>query len=209
MRRRGFVGGGLALLAAPRAHAAEAISKGVRLDGGFQELVVSVLDLEQTVAFYQRVGGWRIVYRGATQPEMLAAWKLPESAKANEAVLQNPGDPSGFIRLIKFRGIVQDEIRPSARAWDTGGFAGFGLRTRDAWQKYYQFRQAGWHGLSQPVPVQEERFTDLRVLVQGGANEVVDIAQRFDPPLGGFPNLKDMSYAYNRSEEHTSELQSH
>ena len=197
MLRRTFLSGGVAAIAAPRAHAAEAISKSLRLDAGFQEIVISVPDLEQAVAFYQRVAGWRIVYRGATQPEMLAAWKLPESAKANEAVLQNPGDPSGFVRLIKFRGIAQDEVRPSARAWDTGGFAGFGLRARDVWQKYFQFRQGGWHGLSQPVAVQDERYSDLRVMVQGSANEVVDIAQRLDPPLGNFPNLKELSYAFN------------
>lgn len=192
------LGAALILFASARADAAaEAISKSVKLDGGFQELVISVPDLEQAVAFYQRVAGWRIVYRGATQPEMLAAWKLPESAKANEAVLQNPGDPAGFIRLIKFRGIAQDEVRPSARAWDTGGLAGFSLRARDVWQKYFQFRQGGWHGFSQPVSVLEERFTDLRVLVQGSANEMVDLAQRLDPPLGGFPNLKELSYAHN------------
>ncbi len=197
MLRRAFLSGGVAAMAAPRARAAEAISKSVRLDGGFQELVISVPDLEQAVAFYQRVAGWRIVYRGATQPEMLAAWKLPESAKANEAVLQNPGDTAGFIRLIKFRGIAQDEVRPSARAWDTGGFAGFSLRARDVWQKYFQFRQGGWHGLSQPVQVQEDRFSDLRVMMQGSANEVVDLEQRLDPPLGNFPNLKELSYATN------------
>jgi catechol 2,3-dioxygenase-like lactoylglutathione lyase family enzyme len=186
------------MLAAAQVHAAsEAISKSLRLDGGFQEIVVSVPDLEQAVAFYQRVAGWRVVHRGATQPEMLSAWRLPDSAKATEAVLQNPGDPSGFVRLIKFRGIPQEEVRPSARAWDTGGFAGFDLRARDVWQKYIQFRQSGWHGYSQPVQTRLDRNTELEVLMQGSANEMARLSQRLDPPLAGFANLKELSYALN------------
>src|SRR6478735_4327863 len=87
----------LASALARPAQAAEAISKGLKLDGGLQELVISVPDLEIAAALYQRVAGWRVVHRGAVQPEMLAAWRLPESAKAIDVVLQNPGDPSGFI----------------------------------------------------------------------------------------------------------------
>jgi catechol 2,3-dioxygenase-like lactoylglutathione lyase family enzyme len=187
----------VSVAAAPVHAASEAISKSLKLDGGFQELVISVPDLEQAVTFYQKVAGWRVVHRGAVQPEMLAAWKLPEAAKAIEVVLQNPGDSSGFVRLIKFRGMPQDEIRPSARLWDAGGFAGFDVRAHDTWQKYTQFRQNGWHGYAQPVQNQVERFSSIDALLQGPANEVVHIIQRLDPPLGGFSNLKELSYAFN------------
>lgn len=180
--------------------AADPISKGIKLDSGFQELVVSVPDLEQAVAFYQRVGGWRVVYRGALQPEMLAAWKLPDTAKGTEAVLQNPGDASGFIRLIKFRGVAQEEVRPSAKAWDTGGFAHFDVYAHDAWQKYNQFRQAGWHAYALPVQHQMERLTSIATLMQGPADEVVGILQRLDPPLAGMGNLKELSYAFEAVE---------
>ncbi len=179
------------------AQAAEAISKGLKLDGGFQELVISVPDLEVATALYQRVAGWRVVHRGAVQPEILAAWKLPDTAKAIDVVLQNPGDPSGFIRLVKFRGIAQEEVRPSARPWDTGGFAGFDVYARDTWQKYTQLRQAGWHAYAQPVQHQVDGLTSLQTLIQGPANEVIGIIQRLDPPLASFPNLKEMSFAFN------------
>jgi catechol 2,3-dioxygenase-like lactoylglutathione lyase family enzyme len=195
--RRLFVLLVLASFLARSAQAAEAISKGLRLDGGFQELVVSVPDIEAATAFYQKVAGWRVVHRGAVQPEVLAAWRLPESAKAIDVVLQNPGDPIGFIRLVKFRGIAQEEVRPSARIWDTGGFAGFDVFARDTWQKYTQFRQAGWHAYAQPVQHQVGGLTSIQTLLQGPANEMIGIIQRLDPPLAGFPNLKEMSYAFN------------
>ena len=179
------------------AQAAEAISKGLRLDGGFQELVISVPDLEAATLLYQRVAGWRVVHRGAVQPEMLTAWRLPEPTKANDVVLQNPGDPNGFIRLVKFRGIAQEEVRPSARIWDTGGFVGFDVYARDTWQKYTQLRQAGWHAYAQPVQHQVGGLTSIQTLLQGPANEVVSIVQRLDPPLANFPNLKEMSFAFN------------
>ena len=179
------------------AQAGEAISKSLKLDGGFQELVISVPDIEAATLLYQRVAGWRVVHRGAVQPEMLAAWHLPDTAKAIDVVLQNPGDTSGFIRLVKFRGIAQEEIRPSARIWDTGGFAGFDVYARDTWQKYTQLRQAGWHAYAQPVQHQVSGLTSIQTLMQGPANEVVGIIQRLDPPLANFPNLKEMSFAFN------------
>lgn len=171
------------------------VLQGLKFDGGFQELVISVPDLEDAIEFYQRVAGWRVIHRGAAQPEMLDAWALPDSAKAIEAVLQNPDNPNGFIRLIKFRGVAQEEARPSGRPWDTGGLAGFVTTTSDVEAKYLQFRQSGWHAYAQPAQVKHAYGTFGEVMMQGFADEVVKLLQPMDGPKAKGDAAKDLSAA--------------
>jgi catechol 2,3-dioxygenase-like lactoylglutathione lyase family enzyme len=174
-----------------RAAATAAVVQGLKIDGGFQELVISVPDLEEATQFYQHVAGWRVIQRGATPPELLAAWGLPDRVQAIEAVLQSPGSPTGFIRLIKFRGAPQQEVRPDGHPWESGGLMGFTVTTNDIQGKYTLFRQGGWHGYSAPVQVKRARGVTWDVLMQGFAGEVVDINQ----PADAGKNNRDLSSA--------------
>jgi len=183
------------LATVPARAASLSIIQGLKFDGGFQELVISVPDLEDAIEFYQRVAGWRVIQRGAAQPEMLDAWALPDSAKAIEAVLQNPNDPNGFIRLIKFRGVSQEEVRPSGHPWDTGGLAGFTVTTSDAQAKYMQFRQGGWHAYAQPVQIKRNDGVFTEVMLQGFGDEVINMLQPMDISRDKNTGAKDLSAA--------------
>jgi catechol 2,3-dioxygenase-like lactoylglutathione lyase family enzyme len=161
----------------PADAASPTLLQALKYDGGFQEIIISVPDIDEAATFYQHVGGWRVIQRGAVQPETLTAWGLPDSVKGIEAVLQDPGNQNGFIRLIKFRGAPQEEARPSGHAWDTGGLAGFNVTTTNAQLKYLQFRQGGWHGYSQPVQVKHGTDLFVEAQMQGYAGEVVKLMQ--------------------------------
>jgi catechol 2,3-dioxygenase-like lactoylglutathione lyase family enzyme len=163
------------------AAASPAIVAGLKFGGGFQELVISVPDLEEAITFYQQIAGWRVLQRGATQPETLSSWGLPDNAKAIEAVLQSPGSRNGFVRLIKFRGVPQEEARPSAQPWETGGLTGFTVTAANVQSEYLQFRRGGWHGFSQPAQVRHGGNTITEVMMQGFGSEVIKITQPLKP----------------------------
>ncbi len=172
---------GLAVVTSRPAAANPTIIAGLKFGGGFQELVISVPDLEEAILFYQQAAGWRVLQRGATQPETLSSWGLPDTAKAIEAVLQSPNSRNGFIRLIKFRGVAQEETRPSGQPWETGGLTGFTATTADVQGKYLQFRQGGWHGFSQPAQVRHGGTSLTEVMMQGFGSEVIKISQPVKP----------------------------
>ena len=100
--------------------AAFAQAPALDLDGGRQEAVVSVPDAGRAAAFYQTVGAWTVHFDGAVDASQLSAWGLPEGASAREIVLGNPGDATGYVRVLQFAGVEQQFIRPSARAWEPG-----------------------------------------------------------------------------------------
>ena len=177
--------------------AAFAQNSALDLDGGWQEAVVSVPDASRAAAFYQAVGGWKVHYDGAVETSQLSAWRLPRTASAREIVLGNPGDTTGYVRLLQFAGVEQEFIRPSARAWEPGGHGGFNVRVLDIEARFRDFQNWGWHGYSQPVRFGLDRFTVREVMMQGFGGELIAMIERVDPPLKGWPTLKSLSRAFN------------
>jgi catechol 2,3-dioxygenase-like lactoylglutathione lyase family enzyme len=175
------------------ARADDDVVKALQRDGGFQEVVISVTDLDQATLFYRTVGGWRTLYRGAAAPELVAAWGLPERTKVIESVMQNPGDPLGFVRLVSVKGVKQERIRPSAQPWEPGAWAGMVLRARDVKAKYAQLLLHGWHGTAQPVEIKTPRLSALAAMFDGLAGESVLLQERLAPPLDGFAASKELS----------------
>lgn len=167
------------------------------LDGGWQEVVVGVPDAERAAAFYETVGGWTIRHDGAVDPNQLAIWALDTTTTAREIILGNRGEAKGFVRLLQFNGVAQEQVRPSGRAWEPGGHGGFNVRVHDIAAKYKEFQTWGWHGYSQPVPFDLDRFTVKEVMMQGFGGELIAMIERVKPPLEGWPNLKELSRAFN------------
>lgn len=167
------------------------------LDGGWQEVVVSVPDVERAAAFYESVGGWTIRHDDLIDGAQLITWGLSGDTTAREIILGNAGETKGFIRLLQFDDVPQEQIRPSGRSWEPGGHGGFNLRVHDIDAKYREFQAWGWHGYSQPVPFDLDRFTVKEVMMQGFGGELIAMIERVRPPLEGWPNLKELSRAFN------------
>ena len=68
----------------------------------WQEVVVSVSDLDRTARFFTEIGQYQAKWRGALHESEIEAWELPQGA-SGEALLIGPQDyETGLIRLVRF-----------------------------------------------------------------------------------------------------------
>jgi len=111
--------------------------------------------------------------------------------------LQNPGDHSGFLRLVKFYNCEQQQIRSSGRPWDSGGIFDINTRALNLEESFKTFQAHGWNGYCDPVRFQFGKFDVSEVVMQGHDGIAIAMAQRHAPPLEGYPNLKKLSHIFN------------
>ena len=167
---------------------------------GWQEAVLSVEDLESWREVFTRVAGWEVLHEGEVPRAWLNAWALPEQVTAEELVVGNPGTRAGWVRLVKFRGVSQRQIRSNAQTWETGGWFDINLRVRDMEAKLRQLQSRGWQGRSDPVQFTFGPFTVIEWLAMGPDGVALALIQRVDPPLEGWPELREMSRAFNATQ---------
>ena len=118
---------------------------------GWQEAVTSVRDLDRWIESLDYLAGWTLAYRGHTDRRLLAAWRLPEQASAEEAILICAEDPARWVRLISFQGVPQQQIRSSAQAWDTGGVFSLLAYCADTQAAFQRAQELGWSAYHDPV----------------------------------------------------------
>lgn len=153
---------------------------------GFQEAVLSVSNLERSMDFYQRICGWQLISRHQGGDDLKHLWQLDSSVEIEEALFMNPGDKEGFLRLVQFHNVEQQQIRSAAHAWDTGGLFDINIRAKDANDLYRSFQQEGWNGYGDPLRYTFGEYDVSEVLIKGPDGVTIAIIQRFSPPLQGF-----------------------
>ncbi len=167
---------------------------------GFQEAVCSVSDLEGTARVFQDVAGWEIVSRGRAGADQSRFWRLDAGQEVHEVLLRNPGETTGLLRLVAFPGAQRQQIRSSAQPWDSGGIFDLNVRVRDIHRKFSELRERGWQFYSDPVRFQFGPFVVWEVLAKGPDGIVVAMVERVEPPLEGWPNLREMSHVFNSTQ---------
>lgn len=121
------------------------------LTGAWQEALISVRDLDRWIEALDELFGWKLELRGEVDPAWLAAWRLPSAARAEEAVLFHPDDAPRRVRLVRFSGLPQVEIRSSGHHWDTGGIFSLLLYARDPDASFEAAQRLGWSAHHDPV----------------------------------------------------------
>jgi catechol 2,3-dioxygenase-like lactoylglutathione lyase family enzyme len=167
---------------------------------GFHEVVFSVSDLEGSVRFYRDVAGWEVVHRGRAGSGLADFWKLDDGQEIKEIVLANPGEDHGFLRLVAFPGAEQGQIRSSAQTWDTGGIFDVNVRVKDIHEKFGQLRKRGWQFYSDPLQFHFGPFVVWEALARGPDGIVIAMVERVEPPLEGWPNLREFSRIFNSTQ---------
>jgi len=167
---------------------------------GFHEVVFSVSDLEAASEFYLEVAGWEVIVEGEASPGLAAHWGLGEHQIVEEALLRNPGTEHGWLRLVRFPGTEQKQIRSSAQTWDTGGIFDVNVRVLDIHAKFQQLCEHGWQFYSDPVRFQFGPFVVWEVLAKGADGVVFAMVERLQPPLEGWPNLREFSHIFNSTQ---------
>ncbi len=170
------------------------------MPSGFREVVFSVSDLEGAAKFYQEVAGWNIVYLGSGDTALAKHWGLAENQIIRQALLTNPGDDRGFLRLVAFPGAAQQQIRSSAQTWDTGGIFDVNVRVLDIHEKFAELRKRGWQFYSDPIQFHFGPFVVWEVLAKGPDGVVFAMVERVQPPLEGWPHLRELSQIFNSTQ---------
>ncbi|MFO1425601.1 MAG: VOC family protein [Steroidobacteraceae bacterium] len=121
------------------------------ITGAWHEAVVSVRDLDRWIEALDELFGWKLALRGPMDPAMLAAWRLAPGVRGDEALLVHPEDPPRCVRLVRFSGAPQVEIRSSGHHWDTGGIFSLLLYARDPDATFEAAQRHGWSAHMDPV----------------------------------------------------------
>jgi len=153
---------------------------------GFQEVVFSVYNIEKWEAFLKNICGWEVVYKNNANKDLNTLWLLNDGVKIEEILLINPGDTDGFLRLVKFHNVEQEQIRSGAQIWDSGGIFDVNTRVKDIDIIYRNFQNEGWNGFTDPHRFTFGEFDVSEVLLKGPDGITIATMQRFHPPLEGF-----------------------
>lgn len=170
----------------------------LEMDVGWQEAVLSVSDLNAWETQLEDIAGWSALLKGEVDRRQLVQWGLPEHVTAEFIVMQNPGETQGLVRLVKFLGAKQVQIRSSAQAWDTGGFLSLLIRSRGVDQNFADARRYQWTGYNDPVTLHLGPERRLRNAVFRGPDGInFGVYERVVPGLDGWPNITKMSRPFN------------
>jgi hypothetical protein len=164
---------------------------------GWSEAVISVSRLAVMEEYLTHVAQWRVVARGKTDRTLLRHWGLPETAQAREALLCNPGDRSGCVRLIEFRGVPQVQIRSSAQPWETGGLFSLMTRSRDIDGAFARARSLGYAGFSDPIYFDYKGVRLKNMVLRGPDGMNLAVYQREVPKLEGWSTIRGLSSPFN------------
>ncbi len=170
------------------------------MPSGFHEVVFSVSDLETATNFYQEVAGYDVIFLGSGSTDLAEHWGLAPNQAIRQAVLKNPGADRGFLRLVEFPGAEQVQIRSSAQSWDTGGIFDVNVRVLDIHAKFDELRDRGWQFHSDPIQFHFGPFVVWEVLTKGPDGVVFAMIERVEPPLEGWPHLREFSNIFNSTQ---------
>lgn len=159
----------------------------------------SVSDLDQTARFFQEIGGYEQVYRGALDQAEIDSLDLPDAASGEVLTLRAPGSDAGFVRLIRFDDAGRKvPTRPGARAWDTGCFWSFMVRANDIEAVYDDAIAMGW-GTETPIAPLSFNGSELSIVVFKGPDGLqVQAYERLNRPIPeGFTPFARLSRPFN------------
>jgi hypothetical protein len=148
---------------------------------GFQEAVISVADLKAATETWREVGDFEVICRGKVDAALAEFWGVPKTTVIDQVVLRKKGKTRGFIRLVKFNGVPQEQIRSSGMSWDTGGIFDIYMYVDDVTAVFGQLRARGWQSYNDPVTYTLGPFTVTEVMMRGPNGEVLCLMQRDAP----------------------------
>ncbi|MDB4281730.1 hypothetical protein N9872_02010 [Paraglaciecola sp.] len=150
----------------------------------WQELVVSVSDIDRTALFFKTLGGYRVLDSGQLSRSEISAWGLTSAASATYSLIGPKDAESGLIRLVDFDNAgKQVPMRPGARAWDTGCFFSVMVRVKEIESLYSEAIDLGWW-TETPIASLQFGSSDLRIVIFKGPDGLqVQGYERLSPAL--------------------------
>ncbi len=165
----------------------------------WQEVVISVSNLERASGFFTEIGKYIVLHRGEVSGEVLKYYGLNNDFVAQEVLIKERDSSHGFIRLINFDSDPNKmPMRPGARAWDTGCFFSVMLRMRGMDQIYKDAIKLGWW-TETPIINYSAFGSNLKIVIFKGPDGIqVSGYERLSPPLPSeFEGLEVFSQPFN------------
>ncbi|MDJ0977627.1 MAG: hypothetical protein QNI87_03750 [Erythrobacter sp.] len=163
----------------------------------WDEVVVSVTDLEESSEWLVEDGGWRATSSGSLARSELAYWDLPVTISGEFLKICAPKATTGCIRFVRFDGASEQRpIRLAARPWDTGGIFSIMLRSEDTQALFDAAIARGWWAESPPYAFSFGGSDLLNVVIRGPHGVNYAVYERKSPPFTGFP-VGRLSQAFN------------
>lgn len=166
------------------------------IDGAWQEAVLSVRDLDRWSDALDALFGWKVELRGAVDRAWLAAWGLPAAARAEEVLLFHPDDGPRRVRLVKFSGVPQVEIRSSGHHWDTGGIFSLLAYVDDPDACFAQAQALGWSAHHDPVDMHFGDRHLRNVVLRAWDGVAFGLYRQVSPPRAA-PRWRKAGMAFN------------
>lgn len=172
----------------------------------WQEVVISVTDLDRTARFFTNIGGYEEQWRGALTLTEVAFWGLDREASAEAVLLGPSGQSSGLVRLVRFDGVGrQVPTRPGARAWDTGCYFSLNVHARSIQSVYDDAIRIGWWSETPITSTTIDDATRSAVVLQGPDGvqvqglerpEAVPDGMRMSGPFSILQTVRDRETTY-------------
>ena len=167
-------------------------------EAGWSEAVLVVSDLAHMMMMLERLAGWQVQRRGAVPAAVLRLWGLPAGAKAIDALIVNPGDRAGFVRLVQFSGVsAQVQIRSSAMPWDHGGIYSLMTRSRDLDGAFARAQALGLSAFNDPIDFEFGGVVLRNVVLRLPDGVNIAIYERRSPKLVGWATIGKLSPPFN------------
>jgi catechol 2,3-dioxygenase-like lactoylglutathione lyase family enzyme len=172
------------------------------LDDGFHEAVGVVLDVDATVARMGDAFGYRTLWRGEASQGALRLLGIAPGVAGEEALIGDPEQGRGFIRLFGFPGLPSGVMRDGAQLWDFGGIFDidvYALKPIEA--VHGDMTRAGFSAFA---PVTAYDFAGMavsEVISRDADGLAAALIARSHPPLEGFEAVPGpVSHVFNSTQ---------
>lgn len=165
----------------------------------WQEVAISVTNLERSAKFFQKIGNYEEKWRGPVDASEIAAWGLGSKATGEALLLGPENRDEGLVRLLRFDNAGSKQpTRPGSRSWDTGCYFSVMVRMKGMQAIYDDAIAMGWW-TETPIVKLQFRDSHLNVAVFQGPDGVqVQGYERLSLPIpAAFPEFERMSGAFN------------
>jgi len=165
------------------------LRKGEMITSGIERILISVKDMDESLAFYKDWVGLKIVADQTLDSKKIEQlWNLSSETKARAVFLKNE-EQSTTLELIEFQPHSGRMIRKEAKPWDYGIY-GIAFLVRDLDETYNDLIGKGFTFVSPPVPYLPEWVPfEVKEAILIGPNEMpishIEIVGPQKPELKG------------------------
>ncbi len=174
----------------------------IALDNGFDEATAIVLDIDATIARLSAVFGYRTIWQGQAAPATLELMGVDPSWLADEALVGDPAQGRGHIRLFAFPGRDTGVMRDGAQVWDSGGIFDINIRALAAIEPVHATMTRNGFCAFGPLTAWDFGPLSVKEVVSRDADGLaIAVMQRIAPPLDGHETASgDVSYVFNSTQ---------